>query len=84
MIRPSNLGEFLGADSAWEMSEQWVIKWQYQLLGDFQAALAGAIACADESNLARLALGFPDQVQGFLAWSRGDLGHRLRKSGLEI
>ena len=68
----------------WEDSEQWVIKWQFGLLGDFETALAGAILRADERNLARLAEGFPDQVRGFKEWSRGDLAQRLRKAGLEI
>lgn len=39
---------------------------------------------ADDGNLAQLQLGFPDQVAGFLFWSRGNLGDRLRSAGLEI
>lgn len=51
-------------------SEQAVVEWQYRLAGDFKTALWQAIARADEGNLARLRLGFPDDVAGFLAFSR--------------
>ena len=63
--------------------EKWVVKWQFRLLGSFQTALADAIKLADDDNLARLASGFPDQVQGFLGWNRGDLARRLRDKGLQ-
>ncbi len=65
-------------------AEKWVIRWQFRLLGDFETALAEAIARADERNLERLNGGFPTQVSGYLAWSRGDLARRLRKAGLDI
>jgi len=70
----------------WTDAEKWVLKWQWQgalgLLGDFQEALAKAIIRADEGNLTCLRLGFPHQVDGFLAWSRGGLARRLRKAGV--
>ena len=70
----------------WTAAEKWVLKWQWQraldLLGGFEEALAKAIIRADDSNLPRLRLGFPDQVDGFLAWSRGDLAKRLRDAGV--
>jgi len=68
---------------AFTEGEKWVVKWQFRLLGDFQTSLAVAIATADDENLAKLALGFPEQVQGFLGWNRGDLATRLRAAGLE-
>jgi len=74
---------FLESDQ-WTAAEKWVIRWQFGLLGDFQEALSEAIKRADDSNLARLEFGFPEQVAGFTAWSRGDLGTRLRNAGLEI
>lgn len=40
------------------------------------------ITRADDSNLARLRLGFPAEVDGFLAWNRGDLAKRLRDAGV--
>lgn len=64
--------------------EKWVVKWQFRLLGDFQTALAAAIARADDNNLMSLSLGFPEQVAGFRAWTHGDLGRRLRALGLEV
>jgi len=75
--------EFLSSPD-WTEAEKWVIKWQFRILGEFQAALANAIKLADEKNLALLALGFPTQVEGFTAWNSGDLGRRLRTAGLEI
>lgn len=53
--------------------------WQYHLGGSFSTALWQAIGKADESNLLKLALGFPDEVQGFLSWTRGDLYQRANK-----
>lgn len=75
--------EFLNSPD-WTPSEKWVIKWQFGLLGDFSVALATAIKTADEENLAKLRLGFPMQVDGFLQWNRGNLGQRLREAGLGI
>ena len=71
------------ADPNFTEGEKWVVKWQHRLLGSFQTALADAIKLADDDNLARLAKGFPEQVQGFLGWNRGDLARRLRAAGLE-
>ena len=64
--------------------EIFVIEWQFSLLGDFGTALVGAIKLADEGNLLRLQRGFPDEVTGFLQWSRGDLAQRLLAEGLDI
>ena len=64
--------------------EKWVVRWQYSLFGDFNKALANAIIRADERNLIRLRKGFPDEVDGFLAWNRGDLAPRLREAGLDL
>ena len=64
--------------------EKWVIKWQFGLLGDFQTALSAAIKSADETNLARLELGFPVQVGGFREWAFGGMGTRLRERGVDI
>jgi hypothetical protein len=70
----------------WTEAEKWVVKWQYnrslKLLSHFQEALAEAIIRADDNNLGRLRYGFPDQVNGFLAWNRGDLAKRLRAAGV--
>ena len=50
--------------------EQAVVEWQYRMCGDFKTALWGAITRADDGNLARLRLGFPIEVDGFLLFSR--------------
>ena len=65
-------------------SERWVVMWQFRILGDFGSALAKAITLADESNLNRLAAGFPVEVQGYREWSQGGLGRKLRDMGLDI
>lgn len=64
--------------------EKDVIRWQFRLLGEFDLALWRLIALADKNNLRKLALGYPDEVDGFCMWACGDLGARLRKSGLGI
>lgn len=79
----STIARFLQS-TEWTTAEKWVVKWQFRLLGDFETALANAIKLADENNLAKLKLGFPIQVNGFLRWHSGDLGKRLRDAGLDI
>lgn len=49
---------------------------QYRMGGSFSRALWTLIGLADEHNLARLCLVFPNEVQGFIAWTRGDLHER--------
>ena len=80
----SDVGKFLAEGSGWTNAEKAVIKWQFKLNGDFRTALWEAIKRADEGNLDRLALGFPDEVYGFRQWSQGDLGIRLLKAWLDI
>ena len=72
------------ANPYWTEGEKFIVEWQFRLLGDFKTALIDAIKLADEGNLDRLELGFPDEVQGFRAWAYGDLGQRLRDAGLEL
>lgn len=48
-----------------DASEWWIVKWQYRLLGDFHRVLFEAICRADETNLYKLSLGFPDEVEGY-------------------
>lgn len=50
--------------------EEFIVKWQYRMLGDFKKALIEAIKFADESNLERLKKGFPEEVQGFINYTQ--------------
>ena len=50
--------------------EDWIAKWQYGYLGHFHKALFEAICAADEGNLNRLSLGFPDEVEGYRKYTR--------------
>jgi hypothetical protein len=68
----------------WTPGEKAVVKWQFRKFGHFFTALFGTMARADEENLTKLALGFPDEVAGFREWAHGNLAERLRKAGLEI
>lgn len=77
------IGEILASES-FDDSDKWVVKWQFGYLGDFQRLLSSAIKQADENNLAKLALGFPVEVEGFIRWNRRDLAERLRAAGLDI
>lgn len=45
--------------------EIFILKWQYRLHGDFFTALSTAMCRADDHNRARLAKGFPDEVEAF-------------------
>jgi len=50
--------------------EEFIVKWQFRLLGDFKKALAECIMRADDGNLARLEHGFPDEVKGYLDYTK--------------
>lgn len=50
--------------------EDWIAQWQYHYLGDFHVALFRAICQADETNLHKLSLGFPDEVSGYIKYTR--------------
>jgi len=50
--------------------EEFIVKWQFRLLGDFKKALIECIMRADDENLARLECGFPDEVRGYLDYTR--------------
>ena len=50
--------------------EQAVVKWQFGLYAHFYTALFDAIKRADDNNLFRLELGFPNEVGGFLKFNR--------------
>lgn len=75
------VGKFL-EDPGESAESKAVLKWQWNLYGDFYAALFGAIKRADDQNLERLRLGFPVEVAGFLAWNRGGLAQELRAKGV--
>lgn len=68
-------------------AERLIIKWQYGLTGDFETALWEAIIRADEDNLQRLAIGFPDHVAAYGAWAFGrpySMAEKLRSLGMEM
>ncbi len=52
---------------------------QYHHAGHFMTAIWEAIGRADEFNLGRLHLGFPQEVDAYLAWTRGDLHERASR-----
>jgi hypothetical protein len=52
--------------------------------GGFSRALFEAIARADSVNLGRLAVSFPEEVQGFVAWTQGDLHDRALGVAQEV
>ena len=77
------IGEFFNSPD-WTEGEKFIIKWQFGILGDFKTALIEACCRADEDNLERLHRGFPEEVEAYLAWNRGNLGTRFRDAGLNI
>jgi hypothetical protein len=50
--------------------ERFILEWQYRMLGGFHTALVEAICRADDGNLARLRMGFPNEVDAYLRFSR--------------
>ena len=52
------------------VEEDWIAQWQYGYVGDFHKALFEAICRADETNLYKLSLGFPDEVNGYKKYTR--------------
>lgn len=50
--------------------ERHLFDWQFQYSGDFFRLLFEAISKADEHNLNRLALGFPQEVEAFCKYAR--------------
>lgn len=45
--------------------ERKLCEWQYELSGSFYSSLFKAMSCADSINLARLEMGFPEEVEAF-------------------
>lgn len=58
--------EFLNSLNEGERS---LVNWQYNMMGGFESALWDAIKRADEGNLARLALGFPEHVEAYINYA---------------
>lgn len=52
--------------------QEFIFKWQYRALGNFETALIEAIKLADDTNLLRLHLGFPTEVEGYRLYSEVD------------
>lgn len=46
------------------------MEYQFNWSGDFFTYLFRAISLADESNLAKLARGFPEEVEAYKTWTR--------------
>ncbi len=52
-----------------DKSEKFIFMWQYRLLGHFRTALIEAIMLADITNLEKIRLAYPDEVEGYLNYS---------------
>ncbi len=83
MTTMQTIGEVLNSGEL-DPAESYIVRWQYRLLGDFQALLAQTIARADDNNQMALSLGFPLEVRAHRAWRKGDMAQRLRAKGLEL
>lgn len=70
------LGKIFDSKELTPGEKKYILDWQYHMGGSFSQALFKVIAAADESNLHKLELGFPEEVQGYKAWTRGDLHER--------
>ena len=52
--------------------ERFIVDWQYHMAGGFKQALVEAMCRADDTNLAKLALAFPEETEAFILYSRKD------------
>jgi hypothetical protein len=59
--------------------EKFICQAQYRnaTLSSFESALWTIMCAADDYNMGRLALAYPDRVQAFLQWRLSDLRQRL-------
>ncbi len=67
--------------------EKFVIKAQFRHaipVSNFEEKLWELLCACDDENLQHLAAAFPANTLGFIAWSRGDLGERIRAAGCPI
>ena len=66
--------------------EQFVVKWQYQMLGDFKTALVRAITKADTYNMLLLALGFPVEVKAYKRFTQEEGWWEMvaKKAGIDV
>ena len=66
-------------------SEEFILMWQYRMLGHFKTALMEAICLADDGNLARLRLGFPNEVDGYINYTQVNGWWQVvqKKAGIE-
>ena len=75
-IATNDIHKALKSDN-WTEAEKCVIRWQFRLYGSFYFQLFEAIQLADYLNIEKLRKGFPNEVEGFLAWRDGDLGNKI-------
>lgn len=61
-----NTPEFRERHDRLTPGERFIFDWQYRLSGSFTQSLAVAMAHADPTNLARLHVAFPAEVEGML------------------
>lgn len=59
--------------------KDYILDFQFGYGGDFMRSLWQAIGMADRTNLARLRLGFPEEVDAYVAWTNGDLYQRASR-----
>jgi len=57
--------------------EEFIWKWQNDLLGGFQTALMLAICNADEDNLKKFELGFPEIIYAFKEYKHNNLWNKI-------
>jgi hypothetical protein len=78
-MKPDGLKKIHDTQELLPGEKKYIIDCQYRMGGSFSQALFEAIARADSQNRAKLALGFPEEVQGYVAWTEGDLYDRASR-----
>ena len=69
-----------------DRGEAELVKWMYRQQDHFHTALWMAITRADEDNLMALSMGYPEDVEAYVAYSReeGYWKSVQKKAGLEV
>ena len=78
-MKRDGLERILKSDELTQGEKDYIFDCQFHHAGDFKRSLWITISLADENNLARLRLGFSEEVHAYLSWTRGDLHERASR-----
>lgn len=78
------LGQLLSPEGPLTPGERKTLEWQLGHTGGFFTRLFEMMTIADDTNLRRLAYGFPEYVQGYLSYMDGTLTRKCQQHGVDL